>query len=118
MLRGARRGWGANSAVMEVSPMEYRYLGRSGLRVSELCLRTMSFGREASEEDSLRMADIFFDAGGTFVDTANGYGGGTGEEIVGRWLATKPRDQVAIATKVFFPMGEGRTTTGSSAPTS
>src|SRR3712207_493510 len=81
-------------------------LGRSGLVVSRLCLGTMTFGREADEAASRAMVDRFLDAGGTFVDTADVYGRGTSEEITGRAIRDK-RDQVVLATKVRFPMGDG-----------
>jgi aryl-alcohol dehydrogenase-like predicted oxidoreductase len=87
--------------------MEYRFLGRTGLRVSALCLGAMTFGREADEADSRRLLDRFVEAGGTFIDTANVYGRGVSEEIVGRWLRDRPRDDLVIATKVRFPMGDG-----------
>jgi len=87
--------------------MEYRYLGRTGLKVSELCLGTMTFGREIDEETSHRLLDRFVEAGGNFVDTADVYSRGISEEIVGRWLKGKRRDELVIATKVRFPMGEG-----------
>ena len=53
--------------------MDYRFLGKTGMKVSELCLGAMTFGRETSEEDSYRMMDCFVDAGGNFIDTANVY---------------------------------------------
>src|SRR6185436_4486437 len=92
--------------------MQYRYLGRTGLKVSELCLGAMTFGRETSEEDSYRMLDCFVDAGGNFLDTADVYSQGVSEEILGRWLVTrhagdKRRDDLVIATKVRFAMGSG-----------
>jgi len=87
--------------------VEYRFLGATGLRVSELCLGAMTFGRESSEEDSHRMLDRFVDAGGNFIDTANVYSTGRSEEILGRWLAGRKRDDLVIATKVRFPMGTG-----------
>jgi aryl-alcohol dehydrogenase-like predicted oxidoreductase len=92
--------------------MQYRYLGRTGLKVSELCLGAMTFGRETSEADSYRMLDRFVDAGGNFIDTADVYSQGVSEEILGRWLVTrhagdKRRDDFVIATKVRFPMGTG-----------
>lgn len=87
--------------------MNYRYLGRSGLKVSELCLGAMTFGREADERLSHRMLDRFVEAGGNFIDTADVYSQGVSEEIVGRWLQDKPRDDFVIATKVRFPMGDG-----------
>ena len=87
--------------------MRYRFLGRSGLKVSELCLGAMTFGREADEATSHRMLDAFVDAGGTFVDTANVYGKGISEEVLGRWLSRARRDELVVATKVRFPMGDG-----------
>ena len=87
--------------------MQYRYLGRTGLRVSELCLGAMTFGREASEEVSFQMLDCFVEAGGNFIDTADVYSQGISEEILGRWLKDKQRDNFIIATKVRFPMGSG-----------
>ncbi len=87
--------------------MNYRFLGRTGLKVSELCLGAMTFGRETGEEDSHRILDRFVEAGGNFIDTADVYSRGVSEEIVGRWLKGKPRDDFIIATKVRFPMGEG-----------
>ena len=87
--------------------MEYRYLGRSGMKVSEVCLGAMTFGREADEATSHRMLDRFAELGGTFVDTADVYGPGTSEEVTGRWLRQQDRDQWVIATKVRFPSGSG-----------
>lgn len=87
--------------------MNYRYLGRTGLKVSDLCLGAMTFGRESSEADSHAMLDHFVAAGGNFIDTANVYTRGVSEEIVGRWLTGKNRHDLIIATKVRFPMGEG-----------
>lgn len=87
--------------------MEYRYLGGTGLKVSELCLGAMTFGRDTSEADSYTMMDMFAQAGGNFIDTANVYGRGISEEIVGRWLKRQRREDWVIATKVRFPMGDG-----------
>ena len=87
--------------------MHFRYLGSTGLKVSELCLGAMTFGRESREEVSRQIMDRFIEAGGNFIDTANVYSRGGSEEIVGRWLAGKRRDDLVIATKVRFPMGEG-----------
>ncbi|PLS06689.1 aldo/keto reductase [Neobacillus cucumis] len=87
--------------------MEFRYLGKTGLRVSELCLGAMTFGRETSEQDSFKILDRFVAEGGNFVDTADVYTGGVSEEIVGKWLQGQKRDDVVLATKVRFPMGEG-----------
>src|SRR3954470_2032047 len=87
--------------------MEFRYLGKTGLRVSELCLGTMTLGRETSEQDSFKILDRFVAEGGNFIDTADVYTGGVSEEIVGKWLQEQKRDDFVIATKVRFPMGEG-----------
>lgn len=87
--------------------MDFRYLGRTGLKVSELCLGAMTFGREATEAESVAMLDRFVEAGGNFIDTANVYTRGASEEIVGRWLKGKQREDFVIATKVRFGMGEG-----------
>ena len=66
--------------------MQYRYLGRTGLKVSELCVGAMTFGRESSEGESYQMLDHFKAAGGNFIDTADVYSQGGSEEILGRWL--------------------------------
>jgi aryl-alcohol dehydrogenase-like predicted oxidoreductase len=87
--------------------MKMRFMGRTGLKVSELCLGAMTFGREADEATSFKIMDRFVEAGGNFIDTADVYSRGISEEIVGRWLKGKPRDNFIIATKVRFPMGDG-----------
>ncbi|MEI5097910.1 aldo/keto reductase [Streptomyces sp. PmtG] len=87
--------------------MEQRCLGGTGLQVSELCFGAMMFGGGAEERTAHRMLDAFTDAGGTFIDTADVYGQGVSEEILGRWLKGRVRDDLVIATKVFLPMGEG-----------
>ncbi|NEE20969.1 aldo/keto reductase, partial [Streptomyces sp. SID7499] len=80
--------------------MKQRFLGRSGLRVSELCLGAMTFGQDTDEATAHRILDAFTEAGGTFVDTADVYHRGVSEEIVGRWLKGRRRDDLVIATKV------------------
>jgi aryl-alcohol dehydrogenase-like predicted oxidoreductase len=87
--------------------MDYRQMGKTGLRVSELCLGAMTFGRETTEEDSFKILDRFVDAGGNFIDTADVYSDGKSEEILGRWLKAKNRDDIVIATKVRFSTGPG-----------
>ena len=90
--------------------MQQRLLGRSGAAVSTLTLGTMTFGRETDEADSHAQLDRFLDAGGTLIDTADVYGTGVSEEIIGRWLAktsSENRDRVVLATKGRFPMGDG-----------
>ncbi|MBV9594804.1 MAG: aldo/keto reductase [Actinobacteria bacterium] len=86
--------------------MEYRTLGISGTSVSNLCLGTMTFGSETDEAGAHAQLDRFVAAGGNFVDTADVYSGGKSEEIIGRWLADRPRDitdAVVLATKGRFP---------------
>lgn len=87
--------------------LRYRLLGKSGLRVSEICLGTMSFGDAwgfgADEATSHRILDAYAEAGGNFLDTANKYHGGQTEEIVGRWLEGK-RDPMVVATKYTLGM--------------
>jgi aryl-alcohol dehydrogenase-like predicted oxidoreductase len=85
--------------------MEYRHLGATGLKVSELCLGTMTFGDRTDEQDSMQILHRFTDAGGNFIDTADIYGEGRSEEVLGRWLKTQRRDDHVIATKVWGPMG-------------
>jgi aryl-alcohol dehydrogenase-like predicted oxidoreductase len=90
--------------------MEYAYLGKSGLKVSRLCLGTMNFGPETDEKESFRIMDAALDAGINFFDTANVYGGqgnkGRTEEIIGRWFAQGGgrREKVVLATKVYNDM--------------
>jgi len=86
--------------------MEYRRLGGTGLMVSELCLGCMTFGRETDEEDAKEIVGRFLEAGGNFIDTADVYSKGVSEEITGRAIR-EVRDDVVLATKVRFPMGDG-----------
>lgn len=83
--------------------MRYQLLGRSGLRVSEMCLGTMTFGEAwgwgTSEEESRRIVDVFLEAGGNFIDTANLYVDGESERILGTTLSDGKRDRVVLATK-------------------
>lgn len=92
--------------------MDYRLLGRTGLRVSEFCLGAMSFGELADEETSHEILDRFVEAGGTFVDTSNNYSRGASEEILGRWLARRKREDLVIATKVRGQMSDSPTDQG------
>jgi aryl-alcohol dehydrogenase-like predicted oxidoreductase len=90
--------------------MRYRLLGHSGCAVSELCLGTMTFGAETDEAGSHEQLDVFVEAGGTLVDTADVYSAGVSEEIIGRWLAARPRDvteSIVIATKGRFATDPG-----------
>jgi aryl-alcohol dehydrogenase-like predicted oxidoreductase len=92
--------------------MEYTQLGRTGLKVSRLCLGTMNFGPETSEEDSHRIMDAALDAGINFFDTANVYGWKKGEgwteQIIGRWFAQGGgrRERTVVATKLYGSMGD------------
>ena len=87
--------------------MEYRYLGKSGLKVSELCLGTMTFGWGADEALSHQMLDRFVAKGGNFIDTADIYAERASETIIGSWVKDKRRDDLVIATKVRYATGEG-----------
>ena len=98
--------------------MRYRLLGHSGCAVSELCLGTMTFGAETDEPGSHEQLDMFVDAGGTLVDTADVYSAGVSEEIIGRWLKARPRDvtgRVVLATKGRFATDPGPNGNGLSA---
>ena len=89
--------------------MKLRKLGRTGLKVSNLCLGAMTFGNAqwgCDEGTSRKILDRFLDAGGNFVDTADVYSNGVSEEITGRALRSR-RQQVVLATKVAGPMGAG-----------
>ncbi len=97
--------------------MEYRRLGRAGLKVSELCLGTMQFGWTTDAANANAVMDAFVAAGGNFIDTADIYttwgprgleGGGESEEIIGRWLKARGhRNELVIATKVRGQMSQG-----------
>jgi aryl-alcohol dehydrogenase-like predicted oxidoreductase len=85
--------------------MQHRRLGTSAIVVSDICMGTMTFGAQADEATSLRILDASYDAGINFYDTAEGYPVppdvkwvGRTEEIVGKWLKTKPRDAIILAT--------------------
>ncbi len=92
--------------------MNYRSLGRSALKVSELCLGTMNFGPRTASGDAHRILSQAVDAGINFIDTANQYGGsegvGTTERIIGKWLADNKvrRERLVVATKAYEPMSD------------
>ena len=89
--------------------MDYRTLGRSGCAVSNLALGTMTFGVETAERGAHEQLDLCLEAGGTIVDTADVYGGGESERIIGSWLADRPADltgRVVLATKGRFPTAD------------
>jgi aryl-alcohol dehydrogenase-like predicted oxidoreductase len=96
--------------------MEYRKLGRTGLKVSALCLGTMTMGWTSNKEDSFAVLDAFVEAGGNFIDTADVYSfwakgnpGGVAEAWIGDWMRHRetPRHQLVIATKVRGRMWDG-----------
>ncbi|MGX7680193.1 aldo/keto reductase [Jatrophihabitans sp. DSM 45814] len=93
--------------------MELRTLGRSGVRVTSLCLGTMTFGNEADEATSKQIIDRYLAAGGNFVDTADVYSRGASEEIVGRALKSR-RDGIVLATKGRMPMSDDPNDRGAS----
>ena len=86
--------------------MEYRNLGRSGIKVPRLCLGTMMFGGPTEESDAVRIIAKARDAGFNFIDTADAYNDGLSERIVGRAIATE-RDRWVLATKLCNVMGDG-----------
>ena len=98
-----------------MSEIEYRRLGRTGLKVSPLCLGSMNFGWTADEKTSFAVMDAFAEAGGNIIDTADvysrwveGHNGGESEGVIGRWLQARGnRSQMIIATKVRGQMGPG-----------
>lgn len=96
--------------------MRARCLGRSGLRVSELCLGAMTFGMPrwgCGESEAVHLIERYFDAGGNFVDTADIYGRGASEEIVGKAVRGR-RGQTVVATKCTFPTGRSANARGAS----
>jgi len=81
--------------------MDYRVLGRTGVKVHPLCLGCMNFGGRADEDASRAILDAYFEADGNFIDTANVYTNSNSEQIIGRWMADRgTRDQIVLSTKV------------------
>lgn len=101
--------------------MDYASLGRSGLKVSKLCLGTMNFGKLIDEQTCFSILDVALDTGINFVDTADVYGGvghrGRTEEVIGKWLSqdVSRRNKIILASKVYGKMGEGVNERGLSA---
>jgi aryl-alcohol dehydrogenase-like predicted oxidoreductase len=93
--------------------MEYRRLGRCGLKVSEICLGTMTFGVSVQEDEATRIVGQALDAGVNFFDTADGYAAGQSEVLLGKALKGRRREAV-VATKFFNPMGPGPNDSGMS----
>lgn len=94
--------------------MEYRNLGRTGVKVSPLCLGTMNFGATTPEDLSIRIIHKAFDAGINFIDTANVYNKGESERIVGKALADGRRQKTILATKFHFPQSDDPNDRGNS----
>src|SRR5215208_5113986 len=90
--------------------MRYKLLGNSGLRVSELCLGTMTFGEDwgfgSSKEESKQVFEAYVEAGGNFLDTADGYTNGTSEKLLGEFIAAD-RFRFVVATKYSFNQRPG-----------
>jgi aryl-alcohol dehydrogenase-like predicted oxidoreductase len=91
--------------------MNYRNLGRSGLKVSQICLGTNNFGGQISEETSIKIVNKALDCGINVIDTADVYTGGKSEEVIGKAVRGR-RDEVIIATKVGFGRFEGPNRSG------
>ena len=88
--------------------MQYRHLGKSGLRVSEVCLGSwLTYGNATEDATAEACIDKAFELGINFFDTANVYAGGKAEEVLGRALRKYSRDDYVVATKVYFPMDQG-----------
>ena len=93
--------------------MEYRRMGRTGLKVSEICLGTMTFGHTTDEAEAQRIVDLAFAAGVNFFDTANTYANSRSETILGNVLKGRRQDAI-VASKVFNPTGSGPNDSGMS----
>ena len=98
----------ASSAQRTARDMRYNQLGDSDLLVSEVCLGTMTWGKQNSEEDAIKQMNVAFDQYGVnFIDTAEGYPiplqpetQGATDRVIGKWMASRPRNKVILATKV------------------
>jgi len=89
--------------------MKYRYLGNSGLAVSTICLGTSTFGQKewgCNESNAIDILNSYLEQGGNFIDTADQYANTGSEKIIGKWLNSQKRDELVIASKVFFQMGK------------
>src|SRR3954464_7893873 len=115
---GAAPGQPSATTPTKGTPVQYKNLGRTGLKISRLGLGTMNFGDHTAEIDASAIMDEAIEAGIDFLDTADVYGGpqrpdmekgyGISEEIIGRWLAQGGRrDRIVLATKVSQPMETG-----------
>ncbi len=97
------RGTRSTAGRVRNMTMDYRQLGRTGLKVSPLCLGTMNFGPRTAQDEAFAIMDKALELEINFYDTANGYGGGETEQIIGRWFAQGGgrREKVVLATKVY-----------------
>jgi len=93
--------------------VEYRNLGKCGMKVSEICLGTLTFGKKTDKAEAKRIVDLAFEAGVNFFDTADAYSGGLAEEYLGSALSGR-RQGAIVASKVFNPMGPGPNDGGNS----
>jgi len=95
--------------------MEYRYLGRTGVKISALTLGAQTFGWSVKVEDAHALLDQYLERGGNYVDAADSYNQGESERIVGRWVKERNnRSRILLGTKVFFPTGAGPNDAGGS----
>jgi len=93
--------------------VQYRYFGNTGLKISEVALGTQTFGWGADKKQAFALADLYTEAGGNFFDTANIYNQGAAESMLGSWLNERgQRASRVVASKVFFPTGDGPNDTG------
>lgn len=93
--------------------MEYRYLGRTGARISAITLGAQTFGWSVKQDEAFALLDQYLDAGGNYLDAADSYNRGESERIVGEWMKARGvRSQVLLGTKVFFPTGPNPNDTG------
>lgn len=94
--------------------MNYNTVGRTGIKVSSLCMGTMSFGGDADRETAQEMFKACREAGINFFDTANVYSGGKSEEILGECIAADNRDEIILTSKMFYPMSKDINAMGAS----
>ncbi len=93
--------------------MEYRFLGKTGLRISSICLGAQTFGWGTSAADAEAILDSYRERGGNYIDVADSYNRGESERIVGAWMEKRgARADMLVGTKVFFPTGDGPNDTG------
>ena len=95
--------------------MKYRFLGRSGLRVSRICLGTMTFGNNSwgcEQDEATAITNLFVDSGGNFIDTADLYSTGESERMLGKAIKAHKRDDLVVATKCWFSTGDNANARG------